>query len=390
MSHPAHGLAPASPLLDRCPPALPARAYRDATWWEAEQAHLWKREWVHLGRLADLPPGTMRPHIVAGQPVLLVHGEDGTLGAFRNACRHRGAELCAAEAPLRGRRILCPYHQWAYDLSGRLVSTAFATPTPDFRREDHGLIPVACHVWRGFVFACLADDPPDFAAVPDMGADALDAWPMEDLVTGHRRETVLACNWKVFWENYSECLHCPGIHPGLSALVPVYRQGIMAANEAPGWRPGTPEGPALRKGARSWTVSGRACGPEFPHLSEAQRAAGMHFVTLWPTMFVCAHVDYARAVTVIPEAPERTRLVAEWLFPRATLAAPGFDLRDVVEFAATVMREDGEACEMNQRGLRSDLPLAGRLMPQEFEIHRFHDWLRARLPAALHAKEAIA
>ncbi len=385
MSHPAQALAPASPLLDHCPPTLPARAYLDPSWFDAEQERIWKREWVHVGRRADLAPGTVRPVTAAGQPILLVHGEDGTLAAFRNTCRHRGAELCGAEQRLRGRRITCPYHQWSYDLGGRLVSTAFATPTADFRREDHGLFRVHLHDWRGFLFVCLADAPPPFEEAPDVGTAALDAWPLEDLVTGHRRETLLACNWKIFWENYSECLHCPGIHPGLSALVPLYSKGVMAANEAPGWAPGMPAGTALRDGAQTWTVSGRPCGPEFPGLSDSQRAAGMHFVTIWPTMFVCAHVDYARVITVVPEGPERTRLTAEWLFPRATLEAPGFDLADVVEFAATVLREDGEACEMNQRGLRSDAYQAGRLMPQEYEIHRFHQWLHARLPDGIAA-----
>jgi Rieske 2Fe-2S family protein len=350
MSHPGQALALASPLLDHCPPTLPARAYFDRSWYAVEHERIWKREWIHVGRRADLGPGTMRPVVVAGQPLLLVHSEDGTLAAFRNTCRHRGAELCGVEQKLRGRRITCPYHQWTYDLGGRLVSTGYATPTADFRREEHGLLRVHLEQWRGFLFVCLADDPPDFAEAPDVGVDVLTNWPLEHLVCGHRRETTLECNWKIFWENYSECLHCPGIHPGLSALVPLYSKGVMAANEAPGWEPGMAAGTTLREGARTWTVSGRPCGPEFPDLSDEERATGMHFVTFWPTMFVCAHVDYARVITVVPDGPERTRLCAEWLFPRTTLDAPGFDLGDVVEFAGTVLREDGEACEMNQRG----------------------------------------
>jgi hypothetical protein len=91
-----------------------------------------------------------------------------------------------------------------------------------------------------------------------------------------------------------------------------------------------------------------------------------------------------------PRRPERTRLTTEWLFPQATLDAPGFRVADVVEFAATVLREDGEACEMNQRGLRSDPYRAGPLMPQKCEIHCFHEWRRTRLPGldALHGRGA--
>ena len=96
-------------------------------------------------------------------------------------------------------------------------------------------------------------------------------------------------------------------------------------------------------------------------------------------MFVVAHVDYVRTVTLRPLGPERTELRAEWLFPAATLAEPGFDLRNVVDFATLVMSQDGAACEMNQRGLKSSKYEHGVLMPQEFDLYRFQSWIRERL-----------
>ncbi len=231
--------------------------------------------------------------------------------------------------------------------------------------------------WAGFLYLSLGDPPPPFA--PDPGPDLLDAWPMAGLVRGHREAIEVACNWKVFWENFNECLHCPSVHPALVRRVPIYGRGIMSAAEAPEWEPGTPEPPALDAGSRSWTVSGRACGPEFPGLSAAQRAAGHHFVTIYPGHFAVAHVDYIRSVTVEPLAPERTRLTVDWLFAPEAMADPGFDLEDAVGFARTVLEEDAAACEMNQRGLRSGRAPRGRLMPQEFDIARFHAWVEARM-----------
>jgi Rieske 2Fe-2S family protein len=92
-------------------------------------------------------------------------------------------------------------------------------------------------------------------------------------------------------------------------------------------------------------------------------------------------VDYVRAVSMIPLSPEITQLRAEWLFLPETLAQPDFDLANVTGFATTVLQEDGAACEMNQRGLKSYRFEQGRLMPQEFEIHAFHQWVMARLNA---------
>ena len=366
-----------SPLLTDCPPSLPAEAYLSQDWFDLERRNIWGREWVYAGRIDGMPQNTLRRVEVGGEAVLLARGARGDIRAFLNVCRHRGAELCdATDRHFNGRLITCPYHAWAYDLDGRLRSTAFATPTSDFDRGAHGLFPVATKVWNGCLFLSLAETPPQFA--PDIGVAALDNWPMERLRTGHSQEIELECNWKVFWENYNECLHCPGIHPSLSQRVPVYRHGIMSASET-GDRPF--DGPALEDGAESWTVDGRACGPAFEGLSDAERALGHTFVTLYPTAFIVAHVDYVRIVSLIPLGPERTRLRAEWLFLPETLDAPGFDLPNVVDFAAAVMAEDGAACEMNQRGLRSSRFERGTLMPQEFEIARFHQWVMARLEA---------
>ena len=97
---------------------------------------------------------------------------------------------------------------------------------------------------------------------------------------------------------------------------------------------------------------------------------------MWPSAYVVAHVDHVRSVRIVPLGPERTRLVAEWYFPPETLAQPGFGAGAVAEFAKTVMRQDGEASEMNQRGIRSPAFKAARLMPEEYEIDRFQRWIR--------------
>jgi Rieske 2Fe-2S family protein len=320
----------------------------------------------------------MRRVRVGAAEAILCRGADGALSAFQNTCRHRGAEFCApAEAPL-GALIRCPYHGWAYAAAdGRLVSTAFARPTADFRPGDHGLFPLSLRLWAGFVFLSNAADPPPLTA--DVPLSTVDNWPMDTLVTGHRHVAELACNWKVFWENYSECLHCPGIHPGLSARVPVYARGLMAANEAADWTPGAPAAPALSEGAQSWTPAGALCGPAFPGLTEAERAAGHTFVTLWPSAYVVAHGDHVRSVRLVPLTPQRTRLIAEWHFAPDTLARPGFDAAAVAGFAVAVLGEDAAAAEMNQRGIAHPAFAAARLMPEEYEIARFHAWLRAEM-----------
>lgn len=369
---------PRSPVLDHCPPTLPAKAYFDPDWYAQEQRTIWASNWVSAGRVADIRPGSMKRLRVGDASVILCRAADGGMSAFHNSCRHRGAELCGQdEAPL-GKLVTCKYHAWSYAADdGRLVAVGHARPTGDFRKADHGLVPVSIRLWNGFAFLNLSAEPGPLD--PDLGLEVLKNWPMDSLVTGHSMTKDLACNWKVFWENYNECLHCPGIHPELCNLVPIYGQGVMAQNEAPGWIPDDARRPTLKEGARSWTNSGAPCGPEFPGLTAEERQNGYTFVTLYPSMFIVAHVDYVRAVTLQPTGPETTRLTAEWYFPQETLDQSGFDPAEVAGFAKIVMAQDAEAAEMNQRGLRSPAYRQGTLMPEEYAIHDFHGWVMRQM-----------
>ena len=372
-------LPPGSPLLDHCPASLPASAYYDQNWFDREQRHLWAKSWLYAGRVDAFAPGTLNRIELAGENLIVASDTEGRLSAFYNTCRHRGSELCVQQVqPYNGKIIRCPYHAWAYNHEGALVSTAFGTPTEDFNKADYSLFSVPLKVWNGFVFLCLADDPPAFE--PDLGVHVLDNWPMDELVVGHVFEKRLACNWKVFWENYNECLHCPGVHPTLTQRVPVYRRGIMSPAEARGWSPDAAQEAALEAGAETWTVSGNPCGPTFERLSAQERAEAHTFVTLYPSIYIVAHVDYVRAVNVIALGPEETLLRAQWLFLPQTAQQPDFDLADVTDFATQVMLEDGQACELNQRGLRSSKFTQGRLMPEEFDVYGFQQWVLSHLP----------
>jgi Rieske 2Fe-2S family protein len=372
--------APKSPLLDHCPQSLPAKWFYDPEHYGLELRKIHARNWINAGRENDLAPMTMKRLTVAGENLFLVKNHEGGIACFHNTCRHRGSELCnAEETRLKSKLITCPYHEWAYDLGGRLVRIPYATPTEDFRKEDHGLLKVNVKLWNGFIFVCLAEQPPDFDLAPDLGVHALDNWPMASLVTGHTYVDQIACNWKTFWENYNECLHCPGLHPELCEAIPIYKKGVMASNELPDWTPDQPVRTDLRPGSFTWSMDGRPCGPEFSRLTAEERARGQTFVTLWPTMYIVAHVDYVRAVTLTPLGPETTELRAQWLFPEATLKAANFDLANVTGLATLVMQQDAAACAMNQRGLKSSAFKAGRLMPQEFDVYNFHNWVRTQL-----------
>ena len=372
------------PLLREAVPSLAARAYLDPRCHDRELRRIWQRHWICVGRAEEVAGARDFLRVsVADRGVLLLRDDQGALRAYLDSCRHRGASLCTGERGLFARAaIVCPYHAWTYDLQGRLLRTG-ARPAPTgFDRDAHGLRPLPLRDWNGFVFVCLAPDPPPFAAGFDQPLERLDAWHLADCVAAHRTILTIACNWKVFWENYNECLHCPGVHPDLSRLVPIYGRGLLEAADEPARTrqgvdgdPTAPDG--LRAGARSWTTTGEPVGPDFPGLADADRRAGHVYVTTLPSLFVVGHVDYARAVRLRPLGPEATELRVDYLFPRATLAVPGFDPAPAIAFAERVLGEDAAICEANQRGLRAAPDARGVLMPEEYVVRSFHDWLRA-------------
>lgn len=347
-------------------------------------AAIWQQQWICIGRESDWPEsGTYQVVSAGDQNILVVRTETGALNAFHNTCRHRGSVLCEqASGRLAQGRIVCPYHAWTYDFEGTLQRTPRRVETDDFDTGQHSLYGVALKTWRGFVFISLAD-PPGRSLAESLGdqAELLQNWPLSTLQLAHRETHQVACNWKIFWENFLECYHCPGIHPELCRLVPMYSQGFLSSEDfqALGLESPSPAGHFLRESAETWATDGNSGLPLIEGLTEEERARGMTFATLIPTMFVVAHQDYVRSVRMMPLGPETTRLTVDWLLPASSMNAEPALMEKMTSFARQVVMEDARACELNQKGLRSSRHQQGVLMPQEYDVLAFDNWVRMKL-----------
>ncbi|HUS54230.1 MAG TPA: aromatic ring-hydroxylating dioxygenase subunit alpha [Thermohalobaculum sp.] len=372
--------------LTAAQPALPASWYFDPVQYEREMRSIWQQNWVYLCRSDTLAgPKAFRTFTIAGQDLLLVRDEDDVLQGYFNTCRHRGSTLCThASGTLERPLVVCPYHQWAYDLGGRLRATGPMRRVGGFDRTEFGLHRIAVAEWGGFVFANMAGDaaPPFIQQFGDE-LSLISPWPLANLVVGHRYRKTLNCNWKLFWENFNECLHCPGVHPELCELVPIYGRAIMARRDDPDWEsPTRGDAPiftgGLREGAETWSMDGRAQGM-LPGLTDAERVPGQRYGMVLPSVFIAAYIDYVRLVRILPLGPDTMELSAEWLFDPEMLARPDFDMRRITDFGTLVMDQDGAACELNQGGLRSAAFKQGVLMQEEYEVFLFQDWIRGQL-----------
>jgi len=373
------------PVLTEIKNSLPAAWYYEPAHYERELGAIWYREWICVGREDALPAaGDYRVAAIGSQSIIVTRDADGAIRAFHNTCRHRGSVLCRdTSGRFRNGRIVCPYHTWTYATDGRLLATPGRIESAGFDAADYSLYAVHAATWRGFIFVNLADRPADSLA-NQLGEEAanLDNWPLESLRVVHSEVHPVACNWKIFWENYSECYHCPRIHPELCRIMPLYRHAVFDASDLPDWKPADAAdrgGARVADGVRTWTLDGQSPLPTMPGPTEHELAAGVAFASFTAGMFIVAHPDYVRSVRIVPTGPESIDLVVDWLLPPEAANASAADLAPIFGLAGKVMQQDRDICELNQRGLHSLPHAAGVLVAQEHTLWRFHEWLRQRL-----------
>jgi Rieske 2Fe-2S family protein len=361
-------------------PTLPSTWYCDERIFRLEKERLFAREWLCAGREEQLAaPGDYRVLEVLGESILLLRNRQGVLKAYYNVCRHRGAQLCrvAAAAPTPGlavqggvigaRSIVCPYHQWSYDLDGRLIAAPHMSDVENFDKASISLHPVGVECWGGFVFLHLTPSQAKPLSAPLGGIPERTArYPLAQLRIGHTIEYQVAANWKALCENYNECYHCGGVHPELCALVPAFR---VAGGGALDWARGIPH----REGAYTFTHSGTTRRRAFPALDEDERTRHKGEV-IYPNLFLSLACDHVAAFILQPRAAERTDITCHFLFETHELAKPDFDPNDAVEFWDITNRQDWSICESVQRGMRSRVHPHGYYAPMEdfnLDIRRY-------------------
>jgi Rieske 2Fe-2S family protein len=348
---------------------LPGRAYHADDIWEHERTNWFGHDWVGVGREEDAAePGTYFLAELAGESVIVVRGRDGQLRGFYNVCRHR-ATAVVEEPAGKVVRFQCPYHAWIYDLDGRLLRAKHTEELEEFSFDGFGLVPVGIETWQGFVFANLdVDAPPLSAQLGDLAStEQFGRFDFSTLRSAHREVYEVAANWKFIAENYSECYHCPGIHPQLNKLTPYDLGGDFEPDGQ--WQGGWME---LIETAETMALAGghRNGRPPMAGITPTDERR-IYYYVVWPNMFLSIHPDYLLVHWLQPAGPGRTRIVCDWLFEPTTMKAPDFDPSDAVGFWDLTNRQDWHVCELQQQGTRSRAYTAGRYSSMESSVHGF-------------------
>jgi phenylpropionate dioxygenase-like ring-hydroxylating dioxygenase large terminal subunit len=193
--------------------AMPPSVYSSEEFLEAELDEVFSREWVCVGRASALAkPGDYVAYELAGEPIIVLRDNEGTLRAMSNVCRHRMSTML--EGAGNRRAIVCPYHGWSYNLDGSLRAAPAMELNRGFCKEDYKLPQIRCEEWLGWVMVTLEPDAPSAASRLQEVSELIDDFQMETYVETFRETLVWDTNWKILAENFMESYHLPVCHSG--------------------------------------------------------------------------------------------------------------------------------------------------------------------------------
>jgi glycine betaine catabolism A len=371
--------------------------YTDPEIYELDLEFVFYRDWLFAAHTAELSKkGSYLTLQIGAYPIVLVRAGDGTIRAFINSCRHRGYRLCP-DAHGTAAKIVCPYHQWTYDLDGRLF--AARNMGQGFDRASHGLKRVHCETVAGYVFVCLAAEAPDFEPTRRQLEPYLAPHRLADARVAFESTIIEDGNWKLVWENNRECYHCAANHPELARTYPdipaITSVSGAAADpivvdhwnrcEAAGLpsrfhlsddgQMRTARMPLLGK-ALSYTYSGepavkRPLSDEVPRDANIGALLIFHYPTSWN------HVlhDHAISFRVLPLGPTKTQLTTKWLVHRGAVEGVDYDLDDLTRVWLATNEQDRRIVHENQIGMNVPTYEPGPYShAEEGGVGQFVDW----------------
>jgi Rieske 2Fe-2S family protein len=400
-------------LVNRCQPgqSLPRDFYVNETVYQADLERIWRRGWLFAGHSCQIPePGDYFNLEMDVDSILIVRGDEGTLGAMHNVCRHRGMRLCG-ESSGRVGRIVCPYHQWTYGRNGALLSCR-GMPE-DFDKSQFGLHTVPVRELEGLIFICLSDKPTSFESAQQELAPLLRPQGLARAKVVKVIDYDVPANWKLVWENNRECWHCNVNHPqyikanfdhynaddtserikkeiaeavarsesewnaaglavshrqtGMTVFPDAARDLWYSANRTP-----------LVEGYVSETMNGRQVAPLMGDYTRA--TVGTLRIRSLPNFWNHSSCDHSVSTRLLPAGPQMTKARVTWLVRQDAVEGQDYDLAKLLPFWQLTSEQDWDLCGNQQRGVQSSAYTPGPYSPyKEYNVAGFVRWYQDML-----------
>jgi choline monooxygenase len=353
---------------------IPALWYFDPEIYEAERQRLFGSTWQLAGRLDQLAePGSYFTINIAGEPILVVRGDDGKIRAFANVCRHRAAQVMN-EPQGKASRLRCRYHGWTYDLAGRLRGTPEFDGVLDFCKEEQRLPEFAVETLGSLVWVRPGSSGPDGRARQAL-AEYLQPFPertrefeLDKLRFVRRREYEIACNWKVYVDNYLDGgYHVNTVHPGLAGVLDYseYRTTI-----------------AGKTSVQTSPLKPPDAKDKSDMVGRYRTGDCAYYWWIFPNFMVNIYQGVMDTNLVLPLGPDRCKVIFDFYFAAADLSLDEQYMADSIAVSDQIQLEDMGICEEVQRGLGSHTYSTGRFsVKREEGCYHFHRLLAEALKA---------
>jgi choline monooxygenase len=352
-----------------CAQTLASRFYTDPAVLDIEKARIFRRTWQFVGTLSQpcgevhgvkrtiADPESYFTADVAGEPIVVVRDQLGSLRAFSNVCRHRAGPIALGSGCKNVLR--CAYHGWAYTLDGRLIGTPDVEGVEFFDRSAMGMVSLRVDVWERFIFVNFDKDAPPLAAYLGQIPQQARGFQFAGLQLVERRDYVIHCNWKVYVDNYLEGYHIPIAHPGLM------REIDYAQYRTDTFRYYSQQFAPIR--AMNPEEAGERFYPPGTGLQEAL------YFWIFPNLMLNIYPDNISINVIVPLSHDKTLTIFEWFFHDIDAETVRERIKKAVAFSDEVQQEDIGLCESVQRGLCSATYDCGRYsVKRENGVHHFH------------------
>ncbi len=370
--------------------------YASQDFFDLDLDQIWRKQWVFAGHSCEVKkPGQFFTLQIGPDPIVIVRGDDGDIHAFYNVCRHRGATLCT-QAKGKLAKLVCPYHQWTYGLDGTLL---FAGHMPQgFTPSDYRLKPVHIRNVAGWLYVCLADEPPmhEIDAFAETATPYITPHGIENAKVAHEETLIEKGNWKLTMENNRECYHCAVGHPELIRTLteydhpedpridPKFKQ-ILVSSYADWEGRGLPYRQVDHRtwrvtrvpfvnGAASMTMDGKPASAKRMGSVHSDQLGSLRMLWL-PNNWNHLMADHTVSFRVLPISPTETAVTTKWLVHEDAKEGVDYDIDRMAHVWRQTNKQDGTFVEMTQKGALSSGYRPGPYSTEiEFGVIDFVDW----------------
>jgi choline monooxygenase len=340
---------------------IPAAWYVDERVERMERDLVFGSNWIAVGRTDQAAgPGQFFTFDLGGEPLIVVRGADNELRAFYNVCRHHAAAVATAPCGI-AQQLRCPYHGWTYGLDGSLKGAPEFTGVRNFDRAANGLVPVRIATWESFIFVNLNSQGPALENVLGDLPQRVLPLSLSSLPFFTRKRYTLACNWKVYVDNYLDGgYHVPHLHKALNSVLEYTEYTI-------------------ENGEHYSLQSSPLVASQDASVGHTRTGDRAYYYWLYPNFMINIYEGVMDTNLVLPLGPDKCIVVFDFFFGDTSPEREQYNTESVA-VSDRVQAEDVDICESVQRGLHSRAYGAGRLsVRRETGEHLFHRLLAGDL-----------